>query len=190
MLYNRLWLVTLAKSTVNHVVTYIYIYLLTYLTPTTACLHLFHSRTFHDKWHRYFNGPDALLVTQRNQQCQGTEGKSKSKHWPQPVAWPLHLPPDSWRKGVAPCKPAIPREYHYHLRINSNINVSVNVNIISPSYPVFFGNKEVSVCISNISTVAARLKLIFTKFACSMERGCAKRLPSTRFEQGGCYGSW
>jgi len=23
-----------------------------------------------------------------------------------------------------------------------------------------------------------------------MERGCAKRLPSTLFEQGGCYGSW
>jgi len=23
-----------------------------------------------------------------------------------------------------------------------------------------------------------------------MKRGCAKRLPSTQFEQGGCYGSW
>jgi len=23
-----------------------------------------------------------------------------------------------------------------------------------------------------------------------MERGCAKRLPSTQFEQGGCYGLW
>jgi len=23
-----------------------------------------------------------------------------------------------------------------------------------------------------------------------MDRGCAKRLPSTQFEQGGCYGSW
>jgi len=23
-----------------------------------------------------------------------------------------------------------------------------------------------------------------------MRRGCAKRLPSMKFEQGGCYGSW
>jgi len=23
-----------------------------------------------------------------------------------------------------------------------------------------------------------------------MKRGCAERLPSTQFEQGGCYGSW
>jgi len=23
-----------------------------------------------------------------------------------------------------------------------------------------------------------------------MERGCAKRLPGTQFEQGGCHGSW